>query len=100
MPPAVNPAYNVNYITGNTPATHRASLDASPGGPLATAPHHWVPKALPKIFYEPRADNTYHVSSSLLEYCCAPFFEILGCWIYEGNHPTIISTLSALCFSA
>ena len=76
MPPAVNPAYNVTYITGNTPATHRASLDASPGGPLATAPHHWVPKSLPKIFYEPRADNTYHVSSTLLEYCCAPFFEI------------------------
>jgi hypothetical protein len=60
MPPAVNPAYNVTYVTGNTPATQRASLDASPGGPLATAPHHWVTKALPKIFHAPRADNTYH----------------------------------------
>ena len=40
-------------------------------------------------------DETRGVLHYLLQSACAPFFEILGCWIYEGNHPTIISTLSA-----
>ena len=40
-------------------------------------------------------DETRGVLHYLLQSACAPFFEILGCWIYEGNHPTFTCTLSA-----
>ena len=32
-------------------------------------------------------DETRGVLHYLLQSACAPFFEILGCWIYEGNTP-------------